>query len=139
MKKLIIVLAVGIIATEAVAQSNKKTATSADVKEMPAPAPTPAEEMQFTPPEIVKNTPKPPAKPSFTPPVIVNEKGYTITVQSTKDEPVILLRKKGITQKIRMSVWNAKPQYFENKYGQLPPPPPPAPQPLSVPPAPVKE
>lgn len=60
-----------------------------------------------------------------------------ITVQNTKEEPVIILKKKGMVQKIRMSVWNAKPQYFENKYGQLPPPPPP--QILPVPPAPPVE
>jgi hypothetical protein len=130
MKKLIIVLAVGMIATEATAQKTKKTTPSTTVKEMPAAAPAQVEEVQFIPPKIAKDNPKPP--------VIVNDKGYNITVLTTKDEPVILLRKKGLIQKIRMSVWNAKPQYFENKYGQLPPPPPPVPQPLPVPPA-VKE
>jgi hypothetical protein len=140
MKKLIIVLAVGMIATEATAQKTKKTSPSTTVKEMPAAAPAQVEEVQFIPPEIVKDNPKPPAKSKFTPPVIVNDKGYNITVLITKEEPVILLRKKGLIQKIRMSVWNAKPKYFENKYGQLPPPPPPAPQPIPVPPAPpVKE
>lgn len=76
MKKLIIVLAVGMIATEAIAQSNKKTTTSSDVKEMPAPVAAPPEEVQFTPPKIVKNAPKPPTKVRFIPPVIVNSKGY---------------------------------------------------------------
>ncbi len=32
-----------------------------------------------------------------------------------------------------MSVWNAKPEYFENKYGKLPPPPPPMPVPPLLP------
>jgi hypothetical protein len=136
MKKLIIVLAVGIIAAEAMAQSSP--ARAPEVKETPV---APAEEVQFTAPTIVKDAPTPPAKVRFIPPVIVNEKGYAITVQATKEEPVIILKKKGMVQKIRMSVWNAKPQYFETKYGKLPPPPPPrVPQPISVPPAPpVKE
>jgi hypothetical protein len=134
MKKLIIVLAVGMIAAEAIAQSSPTR--PAEVKEMPAAV----EEVQFTAPKIVKDAPAPPAKVRFTPPVIVNAKGYAITIQNTKEEPIIILKKKGMVQKIRMSVWNAKPQYFENKYGELPPPPPPAPQPLPVPPAaPVKE
>jgi hypothetical protein len=137
MKKLIIVLAVGMIAAEAIAQTGKKTTppTPPQVKDMPTPpmAPPLPEDVQFT---VPPPPPPPPAKARFTPSVIVNEKGYAITVQSTKEEPVIILKKKGIVQKIRMSVWNAKPQYFENKYGKLPPPPPPVLQPLSMPPAP---
>ncbi len=144
MKKLIIVLAVGIIATEAMSQTDKKTAPPAppQVKDMPIPppaTPTLPEEVQFIAPPPPPSPPPPP-KVRFTPPVIVNEKSYAIMVQSTKEEPVIILKKKGMVQKIRMSVWNAKPVYFENKYGKLPPPPPPAPQILPIPPAkPVKE
>ena len=130
MKKLIIVLAVGMLAGDGMAQTGKKAGVPPPpmvVKDMPVPPPPPM------PPKDVK----------FTPPVIVNDKGYTITVQPTKEEPVILLRKKGVTQKIRMSVWNAKPEYFENKYGKLPPPPPPAPpippKPPKAPVPPVKE
>jgi hypothetical protein len=108
MKKLIIVLAVGMLAGDAMAQSGKKavmppTASPMELKDKLAPPP---------PPLISK----------FTPSVIVNEKGYNITVHATKEGHMILLCKKGITQKIRMSVWNAKPTYFENKYGPLPPP-----------------
>jgi hypothetical protein len=131
MKKLIIVLAVGMIAAEAMAQSSP--AQPPKVKETPA---VPVEEVQFTAPKIVKDAPSSPAKVRFIPPVIVNAKGYAITIQNTKEEPIIILKKKGMVQKIRMSVWNAKPQYFENKYGKLPPPPPPTPQILPVPPAP---
>ena len=131
MKKLIIVLAVGMLAGDGMAQTGKKAGIpppSLEIKDMPAPPPPP---------------PPPPKGVKFSPPVIVNDKGYTITVQPTKEEPVILLRKKGITQKIRMSVWNAKPEYFETKYGKLPPPPPPAPpmppKPPKAPVPPVKE
>jgi hypothetical protein len=119
MKKLVIVLAVGLIATEAMAQSSP--ALPPKVKEMPAPAP--AEEVQFTPPKIVKNAPEPTTKVKFTPPIIVNDKGYAVTILNTSEQPVIILKKKGMVQKIRMSVWNAKPQYFEKKYGKLPLPP----------------
>ncbi|MBP6022650.1 hypothetical protein [Ferruginibacter sp.] len=133
MKKLIIVLAVGMLAGDGMAQTGTKAGVPPppppmEIKDMPAPPPPP---------------PLPPKGVKFTPPVIVNDKGYTITVQPTTEEPVILLRKKGVTQKIRMSVWNAKPEYFENKYGQLPPPPPPAPpmpaKPPKAPVPPVKE
>ena len=128
MKKLIIVLAVGMIAADGMGQSGKHPISA-------PPPPPPPQEVQFTPPKLVKNVPRPPKAP----PAMVNEKGYAILVQSTKEEPVILLTKKGITQKIRMSVWNAKPEYFENKYGQLPPPPPPAaPKPPVPPPPPPK-
>jgi hypothetical protein len=44
-----------------------------------------------------------------------------------ESDNIILLSKNGVVQKIKMSVWNAKPEYFESKYGTLPPPPPPPP------------
>lgn len=144
MKKLIIVLAVGMIAADSMGQTGKKAAPPPppppQVKDMPAappPPPPPPQQVKFTPPKIVKNVPPPPKPPKV--PAMVNEKGYAILVQPTKEEPVILLTKKGMTQKIRMSVWNAKPEYFENKYGKLPPPPPPAaPGPPVPPPPPPK-
>jgi hypothetical protein len=142
MKKLIIVLAVGMIASDALAQAGQKLVAPPPpppppmAKDMPAPPPPPPppSEVSFIAPKAPKDAPKPPRPPKvqFTPPVIVNEKGYTIVVRPTKEEPIILLTKKGITQKIRMSVWNAKPEYFENKYGKLPPPPPPLPPPGKV-------
>jgi hypothetical protein len=131
MKKLIIVLAVGMIAADGIAQTGKiaPPPPPPQVKDIPMPPspPPPPEAVAFTPPKIVKNPPPPPKPPvagkiKFTPPVIVNEKGYAILVQPDKTEPVVLVTKKGLTQKIRMSVWNAKPEYFENKYGKLPAP-----------------
>ncbi len=138
MKKLIILLAVGMLAGDGMAQTGKKAGVPPppppmEIKDIPAPPPSPPPPAPPLPPKGVK----------FTPPVIINNKGYTITVLHTNEEPIILLRKKGVTQKIRMSVWNAKPEYFENKYGQLPPPPPPAPpmppKPPKAPVPPVKE
>lgn len=138
MKKLIIVLAVGMLAGDGMAQSGKKA--------VPAPPPPPMELKEVPPPPPPPPPPKHPEKVQFTPPVIVNDKGYAITIHNTKEGNIILLKnQKGLTQKIRMSVWNAKPEYFENKYGQLPPPPPPPPPPATPkapppPPAPpVKE
>ena len=130
MKKLIIVLAVGMLASDGMAQGSKKAGV---------PPPPPPMEMKDVPPPPPP-PPAPPVKPEkvqFTPPLIVNEKGYAITIHGTKDGNIILLKNaKGLTQKIRMSVWNAKPEYFENKYGQLPPPPPPPPAPPQAPPPP---
>jgi hypothetical protein len=131
MKKLIIVLAVGMIASDGMAQKNKKAPPPPppqELREMPAPPPPPpAPDAALVPPPPPPPPPPKPGKIKFTPPVIVNAKGYAIAVKQTKEEPIILLTKKGITQKIRMSVWNAKPEYFENKDGKLPPPPPPPP------------
>jgi hypothetical protein len=137
MKKLIIVLAVGMIASNVMGQSEKTIAPPPPRVKSPKPPPPPPvpENVKFTPPAIIKDAPPPPPAPKapvvskvhFTAPVIVNEKGYAMLVKETKEEPVILLTKKGVTQRIRMSIWNAKPAYFEKKYGKLPPPPPPIP------------
>lgn len=107
MKKMIIVLAAGIISTAAVAQHVKDAPPPPQMKEIP-PLPPP---------------PPPPA------PLAVgkNNKGYHIAVVSNNGENMIYLRKNGTVQKIKMAVWQAKPAYFENKYGMLPPPPPPPP------------
>jgi hypothetical protein len=134
MKKLIIVLAVGMLAGDGMAQSGKKAVPAPppppmELKEVPPPPPPP-------PPPAPPKPPKHPEKVQFTPPIIVNDKGYAITIHNTKEGNIIVLKnQKGLIQKIRMSVWNAKPEYFENKYGQLPPPPPPPPPPAP----PVKE
>lgn len=118
MKKMIIVLAAGIISTAAIAQKADKP--------VPPPPPAPAEAAALPVP------PPPPPPPPPKAPVTKSNKGYIISVVpgKTDDDAVILLKKNGIVQKIRMSVWNAKPEYFENKYGMLPPPPPPPPPPV---------
>ena len=132
MKKLIIVLAVGMVASNGMAQTDKKIIAPPpppqEIKDVPPPPPpAPPSEANFNKPPVPQVPPKPPVK--LKAPVIVNEKGYSILIQTTKEAPIILLTKKGVTQKIKMSVWNAKPEYFENKYGKLPPPPPPMPVP----------
>ncbi len=151
MKKLIIVLAVSMFASNGFTQTNKKVTNpiTPELKKLPLPPippipplpplppipPIPSESsnqvIDFTLPEIEKDIPAPPNPPikpiKFKPPVIVNENGYAIIVKNTTDGAIILLRKKGITQKINLAVWNAKPGYFENKYGKLPLPLPPVP------------
>ncbi len=129
-----IVLAAGIISTAAIAQKTHKPVPPAppappEMKDLPPapPAPPGVAAMEAPPPP----PPAPPKPPK--PPVIKSKTGYVITVMQQKDDDIVLLRKNGITQKIRMSVWNAKPEYFEKKYGMLPPPPPALPKP------PVKE
>ena len=139
MKKLIIVLAVGMVASNGIAQSSKNNVAplppQKEIKDVPPLPPPPPTEANFAqppaPPPPPPMPPKPPVKVKR--PIVVNEKGYSILVHATKDEPVILLTKNGVTQKIRMRVWNAKPEYFENKYGKLPPPPPPMPAPPILP------
>ncbi len=132
-------MAVGMAATHGLAQNGKKNIAplppQKEVKDAPPAPPPPPTEAIFVQP------PPPPPPPPVAPlhrlknksTQLVNQKGYIISVQNTNEEPVILLTKKGITQKIRMSVWNAKPEYFENKYGKLPPPPPPMPAPPIMP------
>jgi len=144
MKKLIIVLAVGMITAESFAQSGKKMVPPPppphpqemkDVPTPPPPPPPPPKKMEEAAPANVpeiRKVPPPPPKPPVVSKVKFaspNEKGYAIAVRQTNEESVILLTKNGMTQKIRMSVWNAKPEYFEHKYGKLPPPPPPPPTP----------
>ncbi|MFN8252434.1 MAG: hypothetical protein U0V75_11195 [Ferruginibacter sp.] len=138
MKKMIIVLAAGIITTAAMAQENNKAVPPpppppADLTEMPAPPPPPP------PAPLPPEPPKVMAKVHQVDASNANDKGYVIRVMKGKEENIILVSKNGVTQKIRMSVWNAKPQYFRNKYGELPPPPPPPPAPPAPPSPPVKD
>ena len=139
MKKMIIVLAAGIITTAAMAQENNKAVPPpppppADLTEMPAPQPPPP-----PPAPLPPEPPKVIAKVHQVDASNANDKGYVIRVMKGKEENIILVSKNGVTQKIRMSVWNAKPQYFRNKYGELPPPPPPPPAPPAPPSPPVKD
>ncbi len=131
MKKIIMVMTVSIIAGQLTAQTSKKLMPPPPPPLVDIPKAPPAPPMEVIDIPIPPSSPTPPENVRFTPPIIVNDKGYTITVHSTKEGEIILLRKKGVIQKIRMSIWNAKPEYFENKYGKLPPPPAPSTRPMS--------
>lgn len=141
MKKLIIVLAVSMFASDGMAQNGGKEVNAApqmkDILIPPPPPPPPPLPPEINSPENkVLPPPSPALKKNTKKCVCVNEKGYSILVQNTREGEIILLRKKGVLQKIRMTIWNAKPEYFENKYGKLPPPPPPPPPPAPLPPKP---
>ena len=58
---------------------------------------------------------------------IINSNGYEISVHRIKGIQMVIAKKDGKTQKIKLSTWNANRKYYEKKYGQLPPPPPPVP------------
>jgi hypothetical protein len=123
MKKLVIILATGMLTSVAVAQN--------DIKQVTPPPPLEVTDLPMLPPPPPAPPPPPPARPlqkvKFIQRGNLNEKGYAVTIQQTKEDNIIILHKNGLTQKIKMSVWNAKPDYFESKYGKLPPPPPPLP------------
>jgi hypothetical protein len=61
--------------------------------------------------------------------VIINNNGYEISVVTINERSIVIVKKDGKTQKIKLSAWNADRKYYEKKYGQLPPPPPPPPAP----------
>lgn len=106
-----------------------------------APAPPPAPPPPPPPPlpqrlSIIKDVdavppipPIPPVPPvsekaAFTLPV-VNSIGYDISVHLVKAEEIVVVKKNGIIQRIKMSTWLADRKYYEKKYGVLSPPPPP--------------
>jgi len=62
-------------------------------------------------------------------PVIINNTGSEISIRTVNGRTMIIVRKDGKTQKIKLSTWNANRKYYEKKYGPLPPPPPPPPAP----------
>lgn len=96
----------------------------------PPPPPVPPIEMIAEPAPPPPAPPLPPIPPE--PPVpakgetiTVNSNGYDIHVETPKGIAVVVVEKNGVTQKIRLSTWNANRKFYEKKYGLLPPPPPP--------------
>lgn len=90
---------------------------------VPAPPPPPTiETVKFTAPVIVKDE-----VVKFTPPAIVNNKGYNISVKHINGVDMVQVKSKKMKKLIPLSDWNAKSEYYENLYGELPPPPPPPP------------
>lgn len=58
-----------------------------------------------------------------------NSKGYYIDVKDNKGNCVIVIKDKNRkeVQRLLMTEWNEKSDYYENLYGKVPPPPPPLP------------
>ena len=146
MKKRIIIsvtcIAVAVIYVDA--QNKSATvnppATSMERFIVAAPPPPPAPPLPPTPPSIdgtdLTLPPAPPVPP--VPPTeeiitvyssaeIINSNGYEISVRVINGKEMVIVKKDGKTQKIKLTTWNANRKYYEKKYGQLPPPPPPAP------------
>ena len=144
MKKRIIIsvtcIAVAVICVEA---QNKSTTVNPPATSMESfvapPPPPPVPPVPPAPPTDGIDLPLPPAPPA--PPVppappteeitavyyaveIINGNGYEISVRSINGKGMVIVKKDGKTQKIKLSTWNANRKYYEKKYGQLPPPPP---------------
>ena len=127
------------ISANLMAQKNKNgksvtpaTATS-DVALPPPPPPPPAPPPPPPPPPLVTPPappPPPPAPPQMPadvkfPAPVVNDKGYDLSVHYNNGNNMVYMKKKGITEKVSITKWNEKKDYYENKYGILPAPPPP--------------
>lgn len=125
MKKLLLMLFVCTITANLMAQKDKtgkvvSPTTTSDV----APPPPPL-------PPVPPAPPAPPEKTGEVKSVIVNDQGYEITVHYNNGNNMVYMKKNGVIEKISIEKWNEKKDYYENKYGILPPPPPPPPAPAA--------
>ncbi len=140
-KRIIISVTCIVVAVIYVDAQNKSTAVNPPATSM---------ENFVAPPPVPPLPPVPPAPPSTdgidlplppAPPVppappteeittvysgveIINCNGYEISVRSINGKGMVVVKKDGKTQNIKLSTWNANRKYYEKKYGQLPPPPP---------------
>ena len=134
MKKIIIVAVVCVVYASSYAQNNESAAV--------APPPPPAAPLPPPPPP-----PLPPPPPPPPPPVLyqkeslinTNKKGYNLSIETINGTDVVLVKKKGKTEKISAKEWFQMKDRYESKYGILLPPPPVPDLTLEapVPPAPV--
>jgi len=123
MKKLMMFLSASVFALQVSAQSDKKA---------PPPPPPPPPKFQKAPPPPPVEPPPPPPKVKmvkFTPPLLVNDKGYSLSVTTVKGVKKVVIRNSKMKTFVDLSAWNSKKDFYENKYGELPPPPPPPPAP----------
>ncbi|HEY6504083.1 MAG TPA: M56 family metallopeptidase, partial [Chitinophagaceae bacterium] len=67
-----------------------------------------------------------------------NEKGYIINVIDNKGNCTIVVKDRNgkEVERLLLTKWNEKEEYYENKYGKISPPPPPVPPAPPMPPAP---
>lgn len=148
MKKRIIIgvtcMAVAVIYVDAQNKSTiistRPTVTESYVTPAPPPPPPPAPPIPPVPPsssmdEIEFSLPPVPPVPPTTVltiddgeingPEIINNNGNEISIRTINGKTMVVVKKDGKTQNIKLSTWNANRKYYEKKYGQLPPPPPP--------------
>ncbi len=137
MKKSIFLCAACLTMVSAYVQSQQKeTPPAATAVEHLSEPPSPPHSPAFPePPSIIHEAnapsvppvpPLPPVPPrlekaSFLSPIVINSTGSEISVQLIKGEEVVIVKKNGTIQKIRMSTWLAKRKHYEKKYGHLPP------------------
>ena len=59
----------------------------------------------------------------------VNKKGYQLSITDSKGNCTVVVkdRQKNVVEKILLTDWNSRADYYEKLYGMLPPPPPPPP------------
>ena len=125
-KKLLLYVVCFTLTGVAVHAQNKEQ----DFTSLPAPAVPPLVAADIPPPPLPPVPPLPPLPPERE--VAVNSNGYDISVTMSKGSEVVIVEREGVTQRIKLSTWNAHRKYYEKKYGKLPPPPAPP-----VPPAPA--
>lgn len=102
-----------------------------DENELPAPPP---------PPPLPPVPPVPPvpeieneiATPEFSSVEIINSNGYEVSVRIQKGKEMVIIKKDGKEQQIKLSTWNANRKFYEKKFGLLPPPPPPIKREMSL-------
>ncbi len=97
-----------------------------DKKNIAPPPPPPPIENIVAPPPPPPPPPLPPVSPNreFSSVIIVNNNGYDSRIEKINGNPMVILEKDAVVQKIKLSTWNANRKFYEKKYGQLPPPPP---------------
>ena len=139
MKKRIIIcvtcIAVAGIYAEAQNKSSAVTATESLIAPPPPPpappVPPPTDGIDLPPVPPIPPIPPVPAvndlaydSPESVGPEIINNNGYEISVRNINGKAMVIVKKDGKKQKIKLTTWNADRKYYEKKYGQLPPPPP---------------
>ena len=119
MKKIIIVAVVCVVYASSYAQNNESAAV--------APPPPPAAPLPPPPPPPIPPPPPPPPPPvlyqkeSF---INTNKKGYNLSIETINGTDVVLVKKKGKTEKISAKEWFQMKDSYETEYGILLPPPP---------------
>ena len=118
MKKIILLAVVCIVFASSHAQNNESAAV--------APPPPPAAPLPPPPPPPIPPPPPPPPPPvlyqkeSF---INTNKKGYNLSIETINGTDVVLVKKKGKTEKISAKEWFKMKDHYESKYGILLPPP----------------
>lgn len=148
MKKRIILsvtcMAVAVIYVDAQNKSNIVSAPPTVIESFvvqPAPPIPPAPPLPPSMDEVeLQSPPEPPAPPvplvtastdnTVIPtvssgPEIINNNGNEMSIRTINGKTMVIVKKDGNTQKIKLTTWNANRKYYEKKVGQLPPPPPP--------------